>query len=60
MGIRKSPRLLHTETERGYAPLQAFARERDTGSNSIIDPSARSIGGECRAAFSPQVIARPV
>lgn len=44
-----------------YAPSQAFARyHRDAGVNGIVYPSVRNRGGECLAAFWPDVIAMPV
>lgn len=44
-----------------YAPSQAFARDRrDAGGDGIVYPSARNRGGECIAAFWPDVVARPV
>lgn len=44
-----------------YAPSQAFARQsRDGGADGIVYPSVRNPGGECIAAFWPDVVARPV
>lgn len=44
-----------------YTPSQAFARQRrDAGINGIVYPSVRNLGGECLAAFWPDVVARPV
>ncbi|HWT41253.1 MAG TPA: RES family NAD+ phosphorylase [Sphingopyxis sp.] len=44
-----------------YAPSQAFARQhRDAGASGIVYPSVRNRGGECIAAFWPDVVARPV
>jgi RES domain-containing protein len=44
-----------------YAPSQAFAREqRGDGGNGIVYPSVRNPGGECIAAFWPDVVAIPV
>lgn len=44
-----------------YAASQAFAHQRrDKGDNGIVYPSVRNRGGECIAAFWPDVVARPV
>jgi len=44
-----------------YARPQAFARQhRDAGQNGIVYPSVRNNGGQCIAAFWPDVVARPV
>lgn len=44
-----------------YTAAQAFAREtRAAGSNGIVYPSVRHDGGECFAAFWPDVMAVPV
>ena len=44
-----------------YAPSQNFARrQREAGSDGIVYPSVRNPGGECIAAFWPDVIAKPV
>src|SRR3546814_14975477 len=44
-----------------YAPSQVFARQRrDGGADGIVYPSVRNPGGECLAAFWPDVVARPM
>ncbi|SNS89839.1 RES domain-containing protein [Sphingomonas laterariae] len=44
-----------------YAPSQAFARAcRDARRNGIVYPSVRNPGGECVAAFWPDVVAKPL
>ncbi len=44
-----------------YSASQAFARQhRDAGNDGIVYPSVRNPGGECIAAFWPDVIAKPV
>ncbi|PQM26742.1 hypothetical protein CVO77_17220 [Sphingopyxis lindanitolerans] len=44
-----------------YAPSQAFAHQRrDDGANGIVYPSVRDPGGECIAAFWPDVVSKPV
>lgn len=44
-----------------YGPSQAFARaNRDAGKNGIVYPSVRNPGGECIAAFWPDVISKPI
>ncbi|MBD3732013.1 MAG: RES family NAD+ phosphorylase [Sphingopyxis sp.] len=44
-----------------YAESQDFARQkRGSGSNGIVYPSVRNPGGECIAAFWPDVVAKPV
>jgi RES domain-containing protein len=44
-----------------YAPSQNFARrQRAAGRDGIVYPSVRNPGGECIAAFWPDVIARPM
>ncbi len=43
-----------------HARSQAFARERRAaGANGIVYPSVRHVGGECIAAFYPDVVAPP-
>lgn len=44
-----------------YAPSQAFARQqRDAGKDGVVYPSVRNPGGECIAAFWPDVVEKPV
>lgn len=44
-----------------YAEPQAFARKlRQGGSNGIVYPSVRDVGGECLAAFWPDVVDIPI
>ena len=44
-----------------YTASQAFAREvRAAGRDGIVDPSVRYAGGECFAAFYPNVMEVPV
>ena len=44
-----------------YSASQAFAREvRAAGRDGIVDPSVRHAGGECFAAFYPNVMEVPV
>lgn len=44
-----------------YTPAQAFARRRrDAGADGIVYPSVRNPGGECLAAFWPDVVGKPV
>lgn len=44
-----------------YAPSQAFARRhRAENANGIVYPSVRHSGGECIAAFFPDVVAPPM
>ena len=44
-----------------YASSQAYARDRRSdGGNGIVYPSVRNPGGECVAAFWPDVVAIPV
>lgn len=48
-------------TPHDYAPSQAYARDaRGNGEGGIVYPSVRNPGGECIAAFWPDVIARPM
>lgn len=43
-----------------YAPSQALARElRDGGSDGVVYPSVRQVGGQCIAAFWPDVVGVP-
>ncbi|MFC4728446.1 RES family NAD+ phosphorylase [Coralloluteibacterium thermophilus] len=42
-----------------YGPSQALARRlRDAGSDGLVYPSVRDPGGECVAAFYPDIVAR--
>jgi len=44
-----------------YGPAREIARElRDAGSDGIVYPSVRTIGGECFGAFWPDVVGVPV
>lgn len=44
-----------------YSAAQSFARRlRDAGANGILYPSVRNAGGECIAAFWPDVITIPL
>jgi hypothetical protein len=44
-----------------YAASQAFARaEKAAGSDGIVYPSVRNAGGQCFAAFYPDVMSAPV
>lgn len=52
------PDLLHPDD---YGPSQAFAKElRATNANGIVYPSVRHEGGQCIAAFFPDVVTAPV
>jgi RES domain-containing protein len=43
-----------------YGPSQAFARaQRTSGADGVVYPSVRQKGGECLAAFWPDVVAVP-
>lgn len=56
---QKWSHLLHPAPERYDAP-QAFARAlRSAGSNGLVYPSVRCQGGQCIAAFYPDVVAIP-
>ncbi len=52
---------LHLLHETDYAPPQAFARQRiGDGHDGVVYPSVRHPGGECLAAFYPDVVGIPV
>ena len=51
---------LDPDPEQYWRPQELGRRLRESGGNGIVYPSVRHAGGECIAAFWPDVVSIPV